>query len=469
MSHSSSPTDQHSEWHVLLQGERLGPFSPDALRAVLETHPDGWQASVWQLGMLDWRAAESVAALLAAAPAPEPPGGQILLARGTARFDSAAPRASAGGLRDTAGELRVLSYAERTAPAREPPPAAPPAQPITPTPEATGEWSLVATSELRAFGTSELQALSAPEPSPAETGDWAAVGTSELRVLVTSTSSAQATLSELRAVTTRDVLPDAALPSVIISAETSTELPSFSSRAEREARPAAGGAPTPTPRALPVYQARPTGRPASFGARALALRPHAGLLIMGSLLLLSAGALGISLTLRWLRAAEAGVGHERAYARAPLPPLPTEQPGVAHARTRALRPHEALPAPTVPALPAADAPPASDLSPPAATHETTLAEPAEPHARRAAKHARPLAGGADSGAASRVDSVRVTAAWAKVRVGNDAEARVVCMLPRGTVRPVVTALPSAGSRWFALRCDARTVGWVHESDLALAP
>jgi hypothetical protein len=412
--------------------------------------------------MLDWRRAESVAALTAEGPSSE------ALGIGAPLVEPA--RASLRAARDTAGELRVLSYGERSEPPPAPPPEVAPTQPIAPTPDATGEWSMVATSELRAFGTGELVALSAHEPSPAETSEWSAVLTSELRafgsselpVLVTDLSSAQATLSELRAVATRDKLPDAALPSVIVSAETSTELPSFAFRAEQDA-PRARGAMTPTPRALPVYNAAPAGPPPGLAgarmralrfarARMRALRSHAPVLVMGSLLVLSACALGVSLTLRLLRAPELQISQERAYPRAPLPPQPMEQP-----------PFDPVPAPPAAALPAAETSPASEPFPPAATDDAMLAEPA----REGATRSREVGGGRDTGAAHSVDRVRITAASAKVRAGNDVEAQVVCSLPRDTVRPVVATLPGTTARWFAVRCDARAVGWVQESDLAL--
>jgi len=88
------------------------------------------------------------------------------------------------------------------------------------------------------------------------------------------------------------------------------------------------------------------------------------------------------------------------------------------------------------------------------------------HAARTRRRSREAASSADTQATSRVASVRVTAAWAKVRLGNDAAAQVVCLLPRDTVRPVLTELPSTDGRWFAVRCDARKVGWVRGSELA---
>jgi hypothetical protein len=480
MSQPNSPTDQPSEWHVLLRGERLGPFPRHALRALLDTHPDGYQASVWRLGMLDWRAAANVSALTSEAAASEPPS--VSYSRADPSASSAAapqaaraargaevdpPSPSAVFSRDTAGELRVLSYEERKELPREPRVDVAPARSIAPILEVTGEWSTVATGELRAFGTSELVALSGLEPSPALTGEWAsvatselrAIGTSELRVLARNPSSTQSTLSELRAVATGDLLRESARTSVIfsraqpsastiLSAETATELPSFTFRAERDVLSAARGAATPTlpaprerdataartgatttPRDLRAYSAPPASRPPS----------RLALLVMSSLLVLSAGALGTSLTLRLLRASEP---QPRAYPRAPLPPQPVE--------TRAPEPeHTSDPVAVAPVLDAA---------------------PAEPtqrrEAKRPAKRSRKAEDSADTWAASRVDSVRVAAPWANVRAGNDAAAKVVCALPSGSVRPVLAELPGAQGRWFAVRCDARAAGWVQEQDLA---
>jgi hypothetical protein len=355
-------------------------LSREELRALLETHQDGWQASVWRLGMFDWRAAASVAALTAEAPASEP----------------------------------------------EPPAYVAPSSPAAAKPDRTSEWDAVATSELSAINRSELRALSERAP---ETGEWDAVGTSELRaigtselrVLATRQPSAPATISELRAAKPHELLRESVLPTVVISAETSSELPSFSWRAERDASSAPSPARemvTPTPRGLRVPKPLPASRPPS----------RAPLFVMAGLVALSALALATALTLRWLRAHEPRTSQERAYSRAPLPPLrkePTPDP---------------VTAPAMLALPVAEA------RPPKRTRQVERG----PHTR----------------SASRVSSVRVSTASAKVRAGNDAEAQVVCTLPQGTVRPVLTEMTRMGARWFAVRCNAQAVGWVHESDLA---
>jgi hypothetical protein len=175
------------------------------------------------------------------------------------------------------------------------------------------------------------------------------------------------------------------------------------------------------------------------------------LLIMGSLVLLSAAALGISLTLRWLRAPGPRGSHEHVYARAPLPPQ----------REESLPQAAALP-PPVPEPRDVETPPALAPIAVAAADATTHAEPAP----RAAKRTREVGAGAEPRAARQNASVRVTATSAKVHLGNDVKAQVVCSLPRGTVRPVLAELPGTEARWFAVRCDAGAVGWVHESDLA---
>jgi hypothetical protein len=63
MSLPKTQSDPNVEWHVLLRGERRGPYTPAGLRDLLETHPDGWSASVWRPGMLDWRPAREVESL----------------------------------------------------------------------------------------------------------------------------------------------------------------------------------------------------------------------------------------------------------------------------------------------------------------------------------------------------------------------------------------------------------------------
>jgi hypothetical protein len=64
MSSALPPTDAEREWHVLLSGERRGPYTQKALYDVLETHPAGWRSPVWRPGMRGWRPAREVAALL---------------------------------------------------------------------------------------------------------------------------------------------------------------------------------------------------------------------------------------------------------------------------------------------------------------------------------------------------------------------------------------------------------------------
>jgi hypothetical protein len=340
-------------------------------------------------------------------------------------------------------------------------PKEPPLEPrasVAPTPppalalDRTSEWDAVGTSELSAISPSESHALSARE---SETSEWGAVGTSELRAIGTSElralatrqPSAPATVSELRAVTLPEALRESVLPTMIVSGETSTELPSFGWRSEPDAPSAPAPARetvTPTPRGLPVYKPLPATRPPS----------RTPLFVMGGLVLLSALGLGTALTLRWLRAHEPSTTHEHAYARAPLPPpqkAPTPDPVTSSAML---------------ALPVGEAPPALDPISHASAHDTTLAEPARPGATHTAKRSRAAEHGPSTRAASRVHSVRVSAASAKVRAGNDLEAQVVCSLPRGSVRPVLTEMPRMGARWFAVRCDAQAVGWVHENDLA---
>jgi hypothetical protein len=87
MSLAESSTSLLSEWHVLLHGQRRGPYSLAALHEVLESHPEGWSASVWRPGMLDWRPALGVAAL---APAGET---SLLSARADLRGSSSCSRA----------------------------------------------------------------------------------------------------------------------------------------------------------------------------------------------------------------------------------------------------------------------------------------------------------------------------------------------------------------------------------------
>lgn len=370
MSQLSSPTNPQPEWHVLSCGERLGPFTRDELRTRLETHPEGWSASVWRPGMIDWRAAEGVTALTAkTAPLEEPQaqaeGSQLVEPR---RVEPPAPR-------NTAGELRVLSYATLKALPRSlktlaETPAAPKIEALTP--ELSSEWAAVMTSELRAIATSELPVLVGPAPT--ETSEWAAVATSELRAIPSSEFS---------------VTPHLPIP--------------------------VAAAPSRTP-----------------------------LFVLAALIVLSAVALGTSLTLRLLRAYEASAAQARSAPRPP--PLPAWP-------LRLAAPPAALQAPAEPAADVAVVNAALPSEPQQAQHAHT----------RAAK--REAEGDRSRSAASRLSSVRVSAASAPVRVGNDSETPIVCSLPRGTVAPVLAELPDAHSRWFAVRCGAQAVGWVQDKYL----
>ncbi len=492
MSDPSSAIDPPPEWHAFLGGERRGPLSRDGLRALLDTHPDGWAAPVWRLGMLDWRAASSVSALSAAAPASEPP-----LVRTSAPLEDP-PKVTAP--RNTAGELRVLSYGELKAHVREvrvdsaPPPVTPdtdvpsvsapfasapspeplptnepspePLRASMPSPAVTNEWAAVGTSELSAIGTSELRALSLDDKPPSETSEWAAVGTSEFRAVGTSEFRALELVEPSAAKTVHELpvfkpseLRESALPSMIVSDQTATELPSFNFRAQTEpparapdARAPDARAPsisppahqtaTPTPRSLPAYSHKPASPSPS----------RAPLYIMGGLLVLSATAFGTVLTVRSLRAYEAQAKQERTYRRAPPPPRALLSPPAAVVATR-----------PVAALPEAEALPALDAIPSAPAPEPASATLAI--TRRPERRSRVAERGRETVAVRNIDRVRVSAASAPVRIGNHAQAKVVCTLARGTVRSVLTVLPGAQGRWFAVHCEDQSVGWVHEQDV----
>lgn len=64
MGSAQSSDDPPREWHVILSGERRGPYTRPALYDVLDMHPAGWASPVWRPGMLDWRPAKEVRALL---------------------------------------------------------------------------------------------------------------------------------------------------------------------------------------------------------------------------------------------------------------------------------------------------------------------------------------------------------------------------------------------------------------------
>lgn len=300
MSHSTSPIDDR-EWHVLLLGARHGPLDRVELRALLDTHPERWNASVWRPGMLDWRPAGTIRALTQGAPMAEP-----LWVRPGAPLEEP-PRASTRAPRDASGELRVLSYEEREAPGRGPglevAPAtftqnpevadSAPAAPSTSSSAVSGVRAVVATSELRGGAASEASAPSAPGPAFAASGEWSLVATnelraisaSELRALALKQSSAPATVSELRAIPKEQLLLESAAPSLILSEHTRTELPSFSFLAEHASASApARELPAPTPPALPLLR-RPVAAPKS--RRPLRALP----LVLGGLVLLSALAL----------------------------------------------------------------------------------------------------------------------------------------------------------------------------------
>jgi hypothetical protein len=68
--------------------------------------------------------------------------------------------------------------------------------------------------------------------------------------------------------------------------------------------------------------------------------------------------------------------------------------------------------------------------------------------------------------ASKVRSVRVRVRWAPVRAEGDPAAKMLCSLPRGAKVAVFAERPGTHARWFEVRCDADTPGWLHENFLA---
>jgi hypothetical protein len=271
MPDSNLPIDDR-EWHVLMLGARRGPFALAELRALLETHPERWNASVWRPGMLDWRAAASIRALIQGAQTAQP----LWIGEGAPLLDP--PHASAHAARDASGALQVVSYEARNAPALarglETASAGPTrsceATAAAPTVSATrslavsGEWSLVVTSELRAISATELRALALKQ------------------------SSAPATVSELRAIPKTLFQREAAVPALVLSEPTRTELPAFRFSAEDgQAVSTAREASTSSPPALPLR--RPTPAPKRPSPR------RALPLVLGGLVLLSALALILGL------------------------------------------------------------------------------------------------------------------------------------------------------------------------------
>jgi hypothetical protein len=302
----------------------------------------------------------------------------------------------------------------------------------------SGEWAAVATRELLAIATSQFRGMSVRAVSPAETSEWATVATSELRAIGTSEFHALATSgpvnSALRAVTTRESRLRSSLPSMIVSEPTALEL--VSQRGDGAAGAAAydDEPARPTKPDLPVYRRQQVSSRAPLSAPSLVL---CGLLVAAAI------ALGTAVTLRLLRAAEAQRGRAPAYARAPMPP---DRVPVTPAILVAPPPEAALPAEPMP---------------------VTAVEPAPlPPRRTRAQRPRAREHSGETSAASRASRVRIDAAWAPIRVGNDAASPVVCSLPRGTVLSVLAELPEAHARWFAVRCNGQAVGWVQESYLA---
>lgn len=68
-------------------------------------------------------------------------------------------------------------------------------------------------------------------------------------------------------------------------------------------------------------------------------------------------------------------------------------------------------------------------------------------------------------AESKETDIRIRARVAPVRAAPDADATVVCSVKRGAVMHSSQQAQGAKARWFAVRCDKDSTGWVHENFL----
>jgi hypothetical protein len=126
-----------------------------------------------------------------------------------------------------------------------------------------------------------------------------------------------------------------------------------------------------------------------------------------------------------------------------------------------------------PAVPAVRAPPAEPRAVAQDQREARGSVPAQdetaPAAQavprpKAVEPVRPAREVRDAG--SMVTQVRVRSRWAPIRVAADPTAEVQCSVPRGSALSVYGERPGTHARWFAVRCDKQTVGWIHENFLA---
>ena len=72
----TSPPPPPVLWHIVENGQAVGPFGPDPLAQAIRAGRVGPDTLVWSTGMAEWvaaRLAPPVAVLLASAPPPLPP------------------------------------------------------------------------------------------------------------------------------------------------------------------------------------------------------------------------------------------------------------------------------------------------------------------------------------------------------------------------------------------------------------
>ncbi|MDQ3035626.1 MAG: zinc-ribbon domain-containing protein, partial [Myxococcota bacterium] len=53
-------------WHVVVEGEQQGPFSPAQLGGMISANTIGWDAYVWREGFEDWKPAQDIEELVQA-------------------------------------------------------------------------------------------------------------------------------------------------------------------------------------------------------------------------------------------------------------------------------------------------------------------------------------------------------------------------------------------------------------------
>jgi hypothetical protein len=340
MSLPNSPPDLAREWYVLLHGERLGPYTLAALWDVLATHPEGWAASVWRPGMLDWRPAQRVPALTqrtesAANVAPPLPAVSATSSRAEAPASTSGPRADAS---------EVRSHADPHA--------------------------------------STFRARADPHASTSTSGPQAEARASTRPSAQTHGVATRTRTAPLMAATTHD-------------------LPAYS--------------PPATPRAKLPY------------------------------LLLAAGFVALSALLFALLSPRAAPRAATSSSRAES--TATSPSAAATEAREAIAP-----------LPAAPSAAANTASAPAERVASTTSAPPAPSPRvQTESHARqPEAG---------QKHVRVRARWAPVRAAAAPDAEVLCSLPRGTELSTFGERPGTRARWFSVRCDNQTLGWLHENFL----